>query len=312
MNSVFLNSAGRLRSGWRFLIFLFSFLFASSLLGAGVYTFLINQPVGFDQNGLLFLIAGSFLSFLCAVVLGWICGKYFEDLPFQALGWTFSKRSFAHLILGLASGAFAILLAAGIAYAFGGLSFQFNHTAGTSAIGLTLSVSLFIFIIAAASEEAIFRGYMLQTFTRAKLAWLGVILTSVLFASAHVGNPSANILSWVNTFLAGILFAVGYLKTRTLWLPFGLHLIWNWVQGSILGITVSGLKQLITAPLYQWQDYGPQWLTGGEYGIEGGIACSIALVVTTLLIWFSPIFKPSTEMLALTDNEKPVATHEMK
>ena len=65
------------------------------------------------------------------------------------------------------------------------------------------------------------------------------------------------------------MFGAAYLKTRTLWFPFALHFAWNWVQGAFLGITVSGLKQLITAPLFRATDAGPVWLTGGEYGIEG-------------------------------------------
>jgi hypothetical protein len=53
-------------------------------------------------------------------------------------------------------------------------------------------------------------------------------------------------------------------------------------------------------------DSGPVWLTGGEYGIEGGISCTIALAATALLIWFAPILGPTEEMLALTDRENPV------
>jgi membrane protease YdiL (CAAX protease family) len=301
------NSDGRLRSGWRFLIFLISFSVVSTFLGAGVLVGLSNLPIGFDDKSLLFLVVVNLLSFLCALIIGWLCGKFLEGLPLRALGWTFSNQWLKHLVFGLAAGTFAILLAGAIAFAFGGLRFQFNNTAGSSAIGLTLAVSLVIFIVGAASEETIFRGYMLQTFSRAHLAWFAIALTSITFASAHLGNPNVNWISSLNTGLAGILFGAAYLKTRTLWFPFGLHLTWNWVQGAFLGITVSGLKELTTAPLLQPIDSGPVWLTGGEYGIEGGVACTIALAATTLLIWFSPILKPTEEMMALTDRENSKA-----
>lgn len=301
------NSYGRLRSGWRFLIFLFSFLFITNLLGAGIFVLLLNLPIGFDENSLLFLIAGNFLSFVCATIIGWLCGKYLEALPLRALGWTFSNYWLRHLILGLAFGTFSILLASAIAYSFGGMRFQLNQAAGRAAVWLSLGVSLLIFIVGALSEETIFRGYMLQTFSRAKLAWFAVVLTSVFFAVMHLRNPNANWISSLNTALAGILFGVAYMKTRTLWFPFGLHLMWNWVQGAFLGITVSGWKELITAPLFQQIDTGPAWLTGGKYGIEGGLACAIALALTTLLIWFLPILKPTEEMLALTDKENPLS-----
>jgi hypothetical protein len=67
---------------------------------------------------------------------------------------------------------------------------------------------------------------------------------------------------------------------------FGLHLMWNWVQGAILGIPVSGIKELTTAPLFLVANSGSTILTGGDYGIEGGIACTIALIASGALIGF--------------------------
>ena len=134
----------------------------------------------------------------------------------------------------------------------------------------------------------LFRGYILQTFIRSDLALFGVLLTSTLFATVHNANPSATTLSWINTFIAGIWFAVAYLKTRDLWLPTGLHLAWNWTQGSIFGVEVSGLKEIVKAPLMRESDAGPAWLTGGDYGIEGGVVTTVALVVSTVAIWLVP------------------------
>ena len=76
------------------------------------------------------------------------------------------------------------------------------------------------------------------------------------------------------------------------------------MQGAILGISVSGINEITVAPLLQPANVGSTVLTGGDYGIEGGIACTIALIVSTLLIWFSPFLKPTEEMLALTSEEK--------
>ena len=198
------------------------------------------------------------------------------------------------------------MFAVAITVGFGGLRFDFNQAQEGAAIGRTLMISLVVFIVAAAFEEAFFRGYLLQTFARARLAWVAILLTSVFFAAAHLTNNNANYLSTVNTALAGIWFSVAYLKTRTLWFPFGLHLMWNWFQGAIFGIEVSGVTSLTTAPLLKETDVGPVWLTGESYGIEGGIACTIALLVSTLCIWFLPIFKPTEEMMKLTGEERPM------
>ncbi len=307
IQNILFNDFGRLRSGWRFAFFLLLFIFFGILFQLVADGILKNLPVGYSTNSFLNLAVGSFISLIVALITGWFCGKFLEDLPFRALGAWFTKNWLKDLLLGLIFGALTVSFAVLIAVIFGGLSFTFNENAGQSAILLTLGVSFIVFAIAAAFEEALFRGYMLQTFTRANLAWFAIALTSIFFGMVHLGNPSANWISTVNTIIAGIWFSISYLKTRTLWLVFGLHFMWNWMQGAFFGIEVSGLKDITTAPFLREIDRGPMWLTGENYGIEGGIACTISLIACTLLIWFLPIFKPTEEMLELTSKENPKA-----
>lgn len=304
IKEIFFNQYGNWRSGWRFLIFLLLFLFLGGITGAIVQVICSRMAWDLNLRSVLFISINSVLSLTLALLIGWFCGKSLENLPFRALGAWFTQNWFKDLSLGLLLGALTVSSAVLIAVIFGGLSFNFNRTQENSAVWLTLVVSLAVFIVAAAFEEAFFRGYMLQTFARANLAWLSIFLTSIFFAVGHLGNDNATILSTVNTALAGIWFSVAYLKTRTLWLPFGLHLMWNWFQGAIFGIEVSGITSLTTAPLLNEIDSGPIWLTGEKYGIEGGIVCTIALIFSTLLIWYMPIIKPTEEMLALTSEEK--------
>jgi hypothetical protein len=77
------------------------------------------------------------------------------------------------------------------------------------------------------------------------------------------------------------------------------------VQGSVLGINVSGISDLVTAPILRSEDFGPVWLTGGGYGLEGGVSCTIALIVSSLAIWFLPFPKPTEEMLEMSSEENP-------
>jgi hypothetical protein len=136
---------------------------------------------------------------------------------------------------------------------------------------------------------------------------LAVALTAFLFAAAHGGNPGVNGLAWANTLLAGIWFAVAYLKTRDLWLPFGIHLAWNWLQGPVFGISVSGITGFAADPLMRATDNGPAWLTGGEYGIEGGVACLVALAISTVVIWKMPGVQADPELVALTSPNPSVS-----
>ena len=306
MNELFFNQFGRLRSGWRFALFLFLMIFFWGFFSQTLNLILPNLPIGYAPTNLSAQIVESSIPLVLAILLGCLCGKYLEDLPFRALGCWFTKNWFKDLFSGLIFGAAAVSTAVLIAAIFGGLRFQINQSAGQSAILLSLAVSFAIFLVGAAFEEAFFRGYMLQTFTRANLAWFAIALTSLFFALVHLGNQGSTWISTANTLLAGIWFSFAYLKTRTLWLAFGLHFMWNWMQGWFFGIEVSGITEITTAPFLTEFDRGPVWLTGENYGIEGGIACTIALVIFTLLIWYLPIFKPTDEMLALTSREIPV------
>ena len=307
-NNIIFNEVGRLRSGWRFIIYLLSFLIISTIVG--VLTFVITQALTGDSKATFLgtppgMAITAFISTIIATLLGWFYGKLLEDLPLKALGWVFNRTWLKDFLIGLFLGAITLTVAVIIAMPGGGVSLMKNQTSDTNAILMTILTSFGVFFIAAAFEEVLFRGYILQTLMRSKLALLGILLTSLPFAVAHLGNPSAGSISTLNTALAGIWFGIAYLKTRSLWLAFGLHLSWNWFQGAFYGINVSGLSQIAPDPLFRTIDQGPTWLTGGHYGIEGGITCTIALILSTVLIWFLPILQPTEDMLALTSQENP-------
>lgn len=308
MNEIFFNSFGRLKSGWRFTIYLISFLFLYLIAGTitvGIaYSITQDSKVRFLSSPLGLGIT-ALISTIIATSLGWLYGKLFEDLPLKALGWVFNQTWLKDFLWGLGLGILAISIAVVLAMPTDGISLMFNSNDSFQSILLTFASSFAVFFIAAAFEEVLFRGYLLQTLIRGNQVWLGILLTSVLFALVHNDNPGASNFSLLNTFIAGLWFGIAYLKTRSLWLAFGLHLAWNWFQGAFYGINVSGISDLAPSPLFRAIDQGPMWLTGGHYGIEGGFTCTIALIVSTALIWFLPILKPTEEMLALTSKENP-------
>lgn len=317
-SDLFINPFGRLRSGWRLLAYAFAYYFiliAVSVFIGVVFALVLgtkNAEKFFDsQTGFLF---NGLLTLSIATLLGWLLGFFFEDLPFKAIGWGFHRGWLKDFIVGSLVGIFTLLVAVGIIMLFGGYQFSFNDSVSISSIVKTIFVSLIIFIIAAAGEEATFRGYGLQTMARSNIvwAWVSIIILSLSFGAVHLGNPNVNFwFTFINTALAGIWLSVAYLKTRSLWFPLGVHWAWNWLMAAILGIPVSGITSLTPAPLLNVKINNPSWLSGGSYGVEGGIICGIAVLISTLAIWFLPIAKPTEEMYALTSKENPIETDQI-
>lgn len=303
VQTIFFGKDNKLRSGWRATVFLFAFLLVASILIFLSINVIALLPFGEAATGQLPIIIPFAVSTVVALVFGWLCGKFFEKLPYQSLGASFTNGWLAHLAAGLAVGAITFLLAIIIVVASGSMSFCLNATSVSTAIATTLLTTLVIFTVGAASEETLFRGYLLQTFARSNLKWLGVAMTAMLFAFAHNQNPGANLLALGNTLLAGVWFAVAYFRTRDLWFPFGIHLAWNWLQGPVFGINVSGITGFAPDPLFRAADVGPAWLTGASYGIEGGVACTPALILSLTLIHYLPGFRANANLTAdKTDN----------
>ena len=307
MHGIFINDFGRLRSGWRLLVFVGAFL-ALAILMINVLRVVFvltgpSQPSPAARTTAELVFRVGLLG--AALGAGYLCARFIEGLPWRSLGMTFHRGWLRDLLFGVAIGFATLVVAVAIAMAVKGFAFNFGDTAWSSIIRSMLA-SGFMLFVAALAEEAMFRGYGLQTLTRAKLAWLGVLLTSVPFAIVHLSNPNVVPgVTFANTALAGVWLAAAYLRTRSLWLPLGVHWAWNWALGWLFGLPISGIN-LASDPLLNAQDLGPKWLTGGNYGIEGGIACTIALILSTILLWRTRWLSATPELKQMTSEENPV------
>ncbi|MDQ2856456.1 MAG: CPBP family intramembrane metalloprotease [Acidobacteriota bacterium] len=306
-NAPFLNKVGRLRSGWRLGIYLVAFVASLFVFGALVrLAYVVAEHLHLTIGQGLADVVFRLVMLSSALLAGWVCNRLLEGLPWHALGLTFHSGWFRDLLIGSLVGGGALAIAALVAFAAGGLRFSFSSKQILPSVLQSLATTAALFIVAALAEEAAFRGYPLQTLTRAGLAWLGVLITSVPFALGHLQNPNvAAGFTFINTALAGVWLAMAYLKTRSLWFPLGVHWAWNWALGSVFGLPVSGLK-LSAFPVLQAFDRGPAWLTGGSYGIEGGLAGTVALLISTVFIWRTNLVTARPELKKLTSEENPV------
>src|SRR2546423_10602500 len=188
VSNIFVDNHGKVRSGWRAILFAVAFLVCAKLFQA-VASIVIafagrDRALALSRSSWSFLI-GALILLSSATLVGWACGRIFEDLPFRSFGWSPHSGWFKNLMIGSAIGAASLLLAAGFTAVTRGIRFSLD-TVDASAILKTAIVSVVIFMVLASGEEALFRGYPLQTFARARLAWVGVLLTPLPFAMAHL------------------------------------------------------------------------------------------------------------------------------
>jgi membrane protease YdiL (CAAX protease family) len=311
-----LNRQDRLRSGWRFALFAAAFYALSTALAVLVYgiALALRGRTAADFNELLDGPVGYLLQFLLtfvpALLLAWGFGKFFDGVPRRSLGWTLRAGWLRDLLVGSVVGFASLLLAAALAAALGGFRFAFAPEGFGLAFAKTFFGAALLYVMLAAAEECAFRGYLLQTMLRSHVILFAAIPSSLLFAAVHLNNPHVPrdyrlAFMFGNTAIAGVWLAVAYWRTRTLWMPLGIHWAWNWALGSVVGLPVSGITSLNRAPLVRATDAGPEWLTGGSYGIEGGAACTVALIISTVFVWKTRLLRADEELKQFTDHEQP-------
>ena len=135
---------------------------------------------------------------------------------------------------------------------------------------------------AAMAEELMLRGYPLAVL-RETLGWRGAILiTSVVFGVLHAFNPNVAVSAIVLVTVAGIFLGALVYQTRSLWAATAAHFAWNLTLAVFLHAAVSG--QEMPAGDYRVIDSGPDWITGGAWGPEGGVGAIAGMVVAVALM----------------------------
>jgi len=186
-----------------------------------------------------------------------------------------------HLLLGLVGGTVIFSIAVAIAGALG-----VYRIIGVGSLNGLLAALIVPTIGAAVTEELLFRGILFRWLEQFGGSWVALLLTSAMFGAVHLQNPNASAIAAIGiAFEAGVMLGAAYMLTRSLWLPMGIHAAWNFTQGEIYDIPVSGTKVdgLVDARLA-----GDPLLTGNGFGLEASI---IAMVVATLfglwLLWLA-------------------------
>jgi len=136
---------------------------------------------------------------------------------------------------------------------------------------------------AAFFEELFIRGYVFAVLRRAGGWRLALIATSVVFGLLHAWNPGADAESILAVTVAGFFLGAILLATRSLYAAGAAHFAWNWVMSGALHIAVSGIPS--ADPDYRMVETGPDWLTGGPWGPEGGFAAVAVMFIAIFYLY---------------------------
>jgi membrane protease YdiL (CAAX protease family) len=225
---------------------------------------------GADQIGLA-INFGSTLLFLAL----WVTLK--EKRPFRSVGFM-ANRAAGRFFGGTLIGAFMMLLPVLALLATGKYQNGASHQGSTGSAALVLS--FLVWAIQSSTEEAVVRGYLLQICGLQLPAWLALGIPSVMFAVIHLDfHP----LVLTNIMLAAFFFSFVALGQGSVWMACGIHAGWNYTQGSLLGIPVSGIASDGSIWELGPAQGAPEWLTGGGFGIEGGAAATAVLTVAVVI-----------------------------
>ncbi|HJQ25893.1 MAG TPA: type II CAAX endopeptidase family protein [Blastocatellia bacterium] len=306
--AIFVNREKELRSGWRVALFYLAFVLAL-IFTRGVADTLARLIPSLrwlaadslagpeaDRLRLLAMLIAAIETLAAALIASFVCARWLERRSVRSVGFKLHRGWWKDFLLGSLIGGAALALAVGLEAAAGAVHFTVQTTGKELVFGF--GYLLIFFVIAAAVEELMFRGFALQALLHNLGAVPAVAITAVLFGLAHINNDNVSAFAVFNTILAGVWLGTAYVRTRSLWLPTALHYAWNFVMVFVFGLNVSGIPAFERLAWLHGESKPPRWISGADYGPEGGVVATLALVLSTLLIWKSGWFRATAEMLA--------------
>ena len=239
------------------------------------YNFSLGMSEIFSTNSILILLLSEI--FMIAVFV--LYARFKDNLSLQSLGFVRKNMPVSYLAGG-AGAALSMLVLALICKATGAM--VFTHDAANVPLLILFAVG---FVIQGLAEEVMCRGYLIAHITRRYSVKTAVIASSILFALLHAFNPSGiSFLALINLFLFGVFASLMFLYSENIWLCAGFHTVWNFVQGNVIGVPVSGIP--IPSIFKMTANENMSIINGGVFGLEGGIPVTVILVTGCVILYF--------------------------
>jgi membrane protease YdiL (CAAX protease family) len=265
----FVGADGRPHPPWRLLLFLVLSVACVIVVTVTLRPILLSLQRLSGIPG----TADAYAMTVSLLLAHWMTFRTYDQRPWSFVWLDRHAAEPTRLVKGTILGAAPIGLVSLLLLAVGLLALVPTPDGPATTVALQILVLL---LPAAFYEELLSRGYLFATMAE----WLGrrqaVLITSVGFGLLHLGNAGATALSVSLVTLAGLYLAVVLLVTQSLYAAWLAHFAWNWVMAALLHVPVSGLS--LAQPDYKIVDAGPDWITGGSWGPEGGVGAAVGML----------------------------------
>lgn len=235
--------------------------------GSPFWMTFIDLTIGFGMVSLLVYLIVRFRE-----------GRAFKDIGFQAKGGK-------NYLKGFGIGAGLMVCCIVIMMATGGMQMVFRlPNSGLQTLPFVVII-LLGWIVQGGTEEVLTRGWMLPLMGRKYNVPVAIIMTSIFFMLLHSSNDNMTLMPIINLILFGVFAALYVVHEGNLWGICGMHSAWNWMQGNVLGIAVSG-KEPVGGSLFKFVPRGNNLLSGGLFGVEGSVVFTVVFALASLYLLY--------------------------
>jgi uncharacterized protein len=233
-------------------------------------------------------LADEALCLFALLVVAWTVYRFRKHEPLKKIGFT-RKAAGRDILIGFIVALLIYGTGFGISVLAGWIRIE-----SVAAVAGSIIISFIFFIFVAFFEEILVRGLILGSLLKSTNRYLALAISSVIFSLGHFFNPDFSIVAFINIFLAGIILGSIYIFTKSLWFSISLHFFWNYFQ-NLLGYEVSGNS---FDSVIKLSKPGNELFTGGDFGFEGSILCTILITIATAIILLSFIRKEKKAIIA--------------
>ena len=288
----FKNKYNDIWAGWKILIVLVTFIITFLILNiiiSIVYSAIfiiftgnydittVTQMILRDNTFLLINGVIQNLAMIFSVILFW---KVFDKKPLKNIGLSSFKHGAKDFVYGLILGAVAISVIFVVFLLSGQITVK-NDFLNPNFSWLLLT-DLILMIFVGFGEEIFSRGYCMSVLRKSNM-YLIFIIPNLIFSLLHISNDFFSFIPLINIFFIGILFSLMFYRRQNIWMPIGYHITWNYFQGSVFGLPVSGYN---ASGLYTSELIGYNIFNGGGFGPEGGLIVTFLAIVSIVVFYF--------------------------